>query len=82
MDSFLVGIDVSKALFSVAGIDSEGNESFSGSYPMDSGGFDEFLKTITSHCEDLSKIIIGWNQRDVITSISILFLPPGRSIRW
>jgi len=59
MDSFLVGIDVSKALFSVAGIDSEGNESFSGSYPMDSGGFDEFLKTITSHCEDLSKIIIG-----------------------
>jgi transposase len=59
MDSFLVGIDVSKALFSVAGIDSEGNESFSRSYSMDSSGFDEFLKTITSHCEDLSKVIIG-----------------------
>jgi transposase len=59
MDSFLVGIDVSKALFSVAGIDSEGNESFSGSYSMDSTGFDEFFKVITSHCEDLSKVIIG-----------------------
>ncbi len=59
MDSLLVGIDVSKALFSVAGIDSEGNESFSRSYSMDSGGFDEFLKTITSHCEDLSKVILG-----------------------
>jgi len=59
MDSFLIGIDVSKALFSAAGIDSEGNESFSGSYSMDSSGFGEFLKTITSHCEDLSKVIIG-----------------------
>jgi transposase len=59
MDSLLVGIDVSKALFSVAGIDSEGNESFSESYSMDSSGFGEFLKTITSHCEDLSKVIIG-----------------------
>lgn len=59
MDSFLVGIDVSKELFSVAGIDSEGNESFFRSYSMDSSGFDECLKTITSHCEDLSKVIIG-----------------------
>jgi transposase len=59
MDSFLVGIDVSKALFSVAGIDSEGNESFFRSYSMDSSGFDECLRTITSHCEDLSKVIIG-----------------------
>ena len=59
MDSLLVGIDVSKESFSVAGIDSEGNESFSRSYSMDSSGFGEFLKTITSHCEDLSKVIIG-----------------------
>jgi transposase len=59
MDSLLVGIDVSKELFSVAAIDSEGNESFSRSYSMDSSGFDEFLKTITSHCEDLSKVIMG-----------------------
>jgi transposase len=59
MDSFLVGIDVSKELFSAAGIDFEENESFSRSFSMDSSGFDEFLKTITSHCEDLSKVIIG-----------------------
>lgn len=59
MDSFLIGIDVSKELFSVAGIDSEGNESFSRSYCMDSSGFDEFINTLTSHCEDLSKVIIG-----------------------
>ncbi len=59
MDSLLVGIDVSKEWFSVAGIDSEGNESFSGSYSMDSRGFDELIKTMTSHCEDLSKVIIG-----------------------
>lgn len=59
MDSLLVGIDVSKELFSVAGIDSSGNESFSKSYSMDSSGFDELLKTITSHCEDFSKVIIG-----------------------
>ncbi len=59
MDSFLVGIDVSKELFSAAGIDFEENESFSRSFSMDSSGFDEFLKTITSYCEDLSKVIIG-----------------------
>jgi transposase len=59
MDSLLVGIDVSKELFSVAGIDSEGNESFSRSYCMDSSGFDEFIKTITSHCEDLSEVIVA-----------------------
>ncbi len=59
MASLLVGIDVSKEFFSVAGIDSEGNESFSRSYSMDSNGFDECFKTITSHCEDLSKVIVG-----------------------
>jgi len=26
---------------------------------MDSSGFDEFIKTITSHCKDFSKVIIG-----------------------
>jgi len=59
MNSFLIGVDVSKEWFSVAGIDSEGNEFFSRSYSMDSSGFDEFLKTITFHCEDLSKGIVG-----------------------
>ena len=59
MDLLLVGIDVSKALFSVVGIDSEGKESFSGSYPMDSSGFEELIKAIRSHCEDLSKVVVG-----------------------
>jgi hypothetical protein len=53
MYSLLVGIDVSKDFFATAGIDSEGKESFSRSYSMDSNGFDDFLKTMTSRCEDL-----------------------------
>lgn len=59
MDRLLVGIDVSKEFFSAAGIDSEGSESFSGFYSMGSSGFGEFLGAITSHCEDLSQVIIG-----------------------
>ena len=59
MYSLLVGIDVSKDFFATAGIDSEGKESFSRSYSMDSNGFDDFLKTMTSHCEDLSKTKTG-----------------------
>ncbi|MGZ3535101.1 MAG: IS110 family RNA-guided transposase [Thermodesulfobacteriota bacterium] len=59
MYSLLVGIDVSKDFFATAGIDSEGKESFSRSYSMDSNGFDDFLKTITSHGEDLSKVIVA-----------------------
>ncbi len=59
MESLLVGIDVSKESFSVVGIDSEGNGSFSRSCSMDSSGFDELIKIITSHCEDLSKVIVG-----------------------
>src|SRR5512139_2179240 len=57
MYSLLVGIDVSKDFFATAGIDSEGKESFSRSYSMDSNGFEDFLKTMTSHCEDLSKVM-------------------------
>jgi len=59
MYSLLVGIDVSKDFFVTAGIDSEGKGSFSRSYSMDSNGFDDFLKTITSHGEDLSKVIVA-----------------------
>jgi transposase len=59
MYSLLIGIDVSKDFFATAGIDSEGNGSFSKSHPMDSNGFGELLKTITSHCEDLSKVIVA-----------------------
>jgi transposase len=59
MYSLLVGIDVSKGLFSAAGIDSKGKEFFSKSHPMDSQGFGELLRTITSHGEDLSKVIVA-----------------------
>jgi len=59
MYSLLVGIDVSKDFFATAGIDSEGEESFSRSCSMDSNGFGDFLKTITSHCEDLSRVIVA-----------------------
>ena len=59
MYSLLVGIDVSKDFFATAGIDSEGKESFSRTCSMDSNGFGDFLKTITSHCEDLSRVLIG-----------------------
>ena len=54
-----MGIDVSKDFFATAGIDSEGKESFSRTCSMDSNGFGDFLKTITSHCEDLSRVLIG-----------------------
>ena len=59
MYNLMVGIDVSKELFSAADIDSKGKGFFSNSHAMDSGGFEEFLKTIPSHCEDLSKVIIA-----------------------
>lgn len=59
MYSLLVGIDVSKDFFATAGIDSEGKESFSRSCSMDSNGFGDFLKTVTSHCEDLSKVMVA-----------------------
>jgi len=59
MYSLLVGIDVSKDGFATAGIDSGGKESFTGSYSMDSSGFEELVKTITSHCEDLSLVIVA-----------------------
>jgi transposase len=59
MYRLLVGIDVSKDLFATAGIDSEGKESFSRSCSMDFNGFEDLLKTITSHCEDLSMVIVA-----------------------
>ena len=59
MYSLLVGIDVSKDFFATAGIDFEGKESFSRSCSMDSNGFGDFLKTIRSYCEDLSKVMVA-----------------------
>ena len=82
MDSLLVGMDVSKDLFAAAGIDSEGKESFSGSYSMDSNGFGEFLKTITSYCEDLSKVIVGMESTGCYHINLYSFLTSRESIRW
>jgi transposase len=50
---------VSKAGFSTAGINSEGQEAFSKAYAMDSNGFEELLKTVKSHCEDVSEVLIA-----------------------
>ena len=59
MDNLLVGIDVSKESFSVVGVDSEGHGSFSGSYSMDSSGFEGLIKAMISHGVDLSKVLVG-----------------------
>jgi len=59
MYRLLVGIDVSKERFSVAGIDSVGKEAFSQAYTMDSRGFEELLKTVRSHCEEDSKVLMA-----------------------
>ena len=53
MYRLLVGIDVSKDFFSAAVLDREGEELFLGSYEMNSHGFSEFLRIISSHGERL-----------------------------
>ena len=52
-------MDIAKDSFSAAGLDAEGNECFSGSYSMDSGGFGKFLEIVTVHCPDLQKMLIA-----------------------
>ena len=59
MYRLLVGIDVSKDLFSAAGLNGEGEELFSGSYEMNSHGFSEFLRIISSHCESLDQVMVA-----------------------
>jgi len=59
MDRMFVGVDVSKDSFSVAGLDGEGNECFTGSYSMDSDGFGKFLEILTTRCPDLQKVLVG-----------------------
>jgi transposase len=54
-----VGIDVSKEGFCTAGINCGGQEVFSKAYGMDSNGFEELLKTVRSHCEDVSEVLIA-----------------------
>ena len=59
MYSLLVGVDVSKDFFSAAGLDEEGKEHFSGTYEMNSHGFSEFLKALSSHGERLDQMIVA-----------------------
>jgi transposase len=59
MGRLIVGVDISKDSFSVAGLDEEGKECFSGSYSMDSDGFGRFLERVTSSCQDREKILVG-----------------------
>ena len=59
MERLLVGVDVSKDRFTVAGLDGEGKEFFSGSYSMDSDGFGKFLERVTVCCPDREKVLVG-----------------------
>jgi transposase len=54
-----VGIDVSKDSSSARGLGPEGQSCFSLSFPMDSAGFSDLLKSIGSHCEDLSEVMVA-----------------------
>ncbi len=59
MYGVLVGVDVSKNYFSVCSLDIEGRELFSGSYEMNSNGFSEFLKILSSQSEKLDQMLVG-----------------------
>ncbi len=59
MYKLLVGIDVSKDLFSAAGINAEGGEIFSASCEMNSDGFTQFLKTLCSQSEGLDQVLVA-----------------------
>lgn len=76
MYRLLVGIDVSKDFFSAAGLDREGEELFSGSYEMNSHGFLEFLRIISSHGEGLDQVIVAMESTGCyhIFFISALFI--------
>jgi transposase len=54
-----VGIDVSKDSSSARGLGPEGQSCFSLSFPMDSSGFADLLKSIGSHCVDLSEVMVA-----------------------
>jgi transposase len=59
METLIVGVDVSKESFSVAGLDSSGARSFIEAFPMDAEGFSKFLKTMTDQRPDTSAIVVG-----------------------
>ena len=59
MYRLLVGIDVSKDFFSAAVLDEEGGELLSASYEMNSNGFNQFLKALSSQCEELDQVLVA-----------------------
>jgi transposase len=59
MTKLIIGVDISKASFAVAGLRADGKESFAGSYAMDREGFNEFLERITAHSPDLQEVLVG-----------------------
>jgi transposase len=59
MTKLIVGVDISKASFSAAGLGADGKESFAGSYTMDREGFNKLLESITSYCPDLQEVLVG-----------------------
>jgi hypothetical protein len=59
MDRLFVGVDISKDNFSIAALDAEGKECFSGFYSMDSDGFCRFLEMVTARCKDPEKVLVG-----------------------
>lgn len=59
MSKLFVGIDVSKDSFSATGVNDDGTARFSISLTMSRRGFTELMKVITSHCEDLSSVMVG-----------------------
>ncbi len=59
MYRLLVGVDVSKDIFSASGLGGEGRECFSGTYEMNSGGFSEFLKVLSTRSEELEQVIVA-----------------------
>jgi transposase len=59
MYRFLIGVDVSKDFFSASGLSAEGKECFSGTYEMNSQGFSEFLKRLSSQDEKRDQTIVA-----------------------
>jgi len=59
MYSLLVGVDFSRDFFSASGLSTEGKECFSGTYEMNSYGFSEFLKILSSQGEKQDQMLVA-----------------------
>ena len=59
MYGLFIGVDVSKDFFSAVGLDKEGKELISGTYEMNSNGFSEILRTISSHGERRDQVMVA-----------------------